>query len=119
MVYTACSYVSLHNVFMSIMQENLVCGPALNDTHTVEVCNLLSLSNCRSVSGIVSNLSEYQRRVIATFTDLEEHRNYLLTLNLLYNGGVTQQSHPLRIGKYIIVCCIETSFIQNSLSRHV
>ena len=79
-----------------------MCGLALNNTHTVEVCKLLSLSNCSSVSGIVNDLSEdapYERRVIAGFTDLEEDRNYLLTLNLLYNGGVTQQSHPLRISE--------------------
>ena len=75
-----------------------MCGPALNNTHTVKVCNSL-LNNCSNESGIVTNISQHERRVRATFTDLKEDQNYLLTLDLLYNGGVTQQSRPLKIGQ--------------------
>ena len=80
------------------MQENLICGPALNDTHTVEVC-LIDSSNCSSVSGMVNNITEIERSVAAEFTNLVENRNYHLTLNLEYNGGVSQQSRKVNISK--------------------
>ena len=44
-------------------------------------------------------LSNGERRVMATFTDLMENRKYTATLNINYNGGVVQQPQPVEISE--------------------
>ena len=39
------------------------------------------------------------RRVMATFTNLEENRKYSASVHVQYNGGVVQQSQPVEISE--------------------
>ena len=63
---------------------------------TVEACN----SSCVSTSGILSS-ADGVRRVMATFTNLEENRKYSASVHVQYNGGVVQQSQPVEISECV------------------
>ena len=65
-----------------------MCGNAVNSV-TVEACNS---SSCVSVTGITDTSADGVRRVMATFTNLEENRKYSASVYVQYNGGVVQQS---------------------------
>ena len=82
------------NQFVSIywVQETSVCDNAISHV-TVEAC---LDSSCTSTNG---TMSDGERRVMATFTDLMENRKYTATLNIHYNGGVIQQSQPIEISE--------------------
>ena len=46
------------------------------------------------------------RRVMATFTNLEENRKYSASVLVQYNGGVVQQSQPVKISEcWLCVSC--------------
>ena len=47
------------------------------------------------------------RRVMATFTNLEENRKYSASVHVQYNGGVVQQSQPVEISEcWLCVSCL-------------
>ena len=73
----------------------MLCGNAVNSA-TVEAC--LS-STCVSVTGIMNMSADGVRRVMATFTNLEENRKYSASVHVQYNGGVVQQSQPVEISE--------------------
>ena len=73
----------------------MFCGNAVNSV-TVEAC--LS-SSCVNVTGIVNMSADGVRRVMATFTNLEENRKYSASVHVRYNGGVVQQSQPVEISE--------------------
>ena len=75
----------------------MLCGNAVNSI-TVEAC--LS-SSCVSVTGITNMSADGARRVMATFTDLEENRKYSASVHVQYNGGVVQQSQPVEISELL------------------
>ena len=62
---------------------------------TVEAC---TSSFCVSSPGILSSVDGV-RRVMATFTNLEENRKYSASVHVQYNGGVVQQSQPVEISE--------------------
>ena len=62
----------------------MVCGNAVNSVN-VEAC--LS-SSCVSVTGIMNMSADGVRRVMATFTKLEENMKYSALVHVQYNGGV-------------------------------
>ena len=64
---------------------------------TVEAC--LNSSFCANTSAAVDLLSDSERTVVATLSDLMENRKYIATLNIVYNGGVVQQSQPVEISE--------------------
>ena len=68
----------------------MLCGNAVNSV-TVEACNS---SSCVNVTGIMNMSADGLRRVMATFTNLEENRKYSVSVQVQYNGGVVQQSQP-------------------------
>ena len=72
-----------------------MCGNAVNSV-TVEACNS---SFCVSVTGIMNISADGMRRVISTFTNLEENRKYSASVHVKYNGGVVQQSQPVEISE--------------------
>ena len=39
------------------------------------------------------------RRVMATFTNLQENRKYSASVHVQYNGGVVQRSQPVEISE--------------------
>ena len=80
----------------------MVCGNAVSSV-TVEAC--LS-SSCVSVTGIMNMSADGVRRVMATFTNLEENRKYSASVHVQYNGGVVQQSQPVEISECVSTCCI-------------
>ena len=72
-----------------------MCGNAVNSV-TVKVCS----SSCVNVIGIVNmSAADGVRRVMATFTNLEENRKYSASVHVQYNGGVVQQSQPVEISE--------------------
>ena len=74
----------------------MVCGNAVSNI-AVEAC--LNSSFCTNANETVDMLSNGERRVMTTFTDLMENRKYTATLNINYNGGVVQQSQPVEISE--------------------
>ena len=42
------------------------------------------------------------RRVMTTFTNLEENRKYSASVHVQYNGGVVQQSQPVEISECVL-----------------
>ena len=72
-----------------------MCGNAVNSV-TVKAC--LS-SSCVDVTGIMNMSTDGMRRVMATFTNLEENRKYSASVHVQYNGGVVQQSQPVEISE--------------------
>ena len=87
--YNNISTFSFHQV------QEILCGNAVKNV-TVKAC--LS-SSCVSVPGVLNTSADGVRRVIATFTNLEENRKYLASVHVQYNGGVVQQSQPVEISK--------------------
>ena len=79
----------------SIWVKEMVCRNAVNIV-TVEAC--LS-SSCVNVTGIINVSADGVRRVMATFTNLEENRKYSASVHVQYNGGVVQQSQPVEISE--------------------
>ena len=73
----------------------MLCGNAVN-TVIVEACNS---SSCVNVTGIMNMSADGVRRVMATFTNLEENRKYSASVHVQYNGGVVQQSQPVEISE--------------------
>ena len=74
----------------------MVCGNAVNSV-TIEARNS---SSHVSDTGIMNMLAvaDGMRRVMATFTNLEENRKYnASSVHVRYNGGVVQQSQPVEI----------------------
>ena len=59
-------------------------------------------SSCVNVSGTVLSLANDMTRVMATFTNLQENKNYSLLLHVLYNGGVVQRSQQVEISKCFV-----------------
>ena len=70
----------------------MLCGNAVNSV-TVKACNS---SSCVNVTGI---MNKDVRRVMVTFTNLEENRKYSASVHVQYNGGVVQQSQPVEISE--------------------
>ena len=62
---------------------------------TVEACN----SSCVSTPGVMNMSADGVRRVMATFTNLEENRKYSASVKVQYNEGVVQQSQPVEISE--------------------
>ena len=73
-----------------------MCGGAISHV-TAKAC--LNSSCSIITNDTVDMLSNGERRVMATFTDLMENRKYTATLNINYNGGVVQQSQPVEISE--------------------
>ena len=75
----------------------MVCGNAVNSV-TVEACNS---SSCVNVTGILNMSADGVRRVMVTFTNLEENKKYSrsASVHVQYNGGVVQQSQPVVISE--------------------
>ena len=73
----------------------MVCENAVNSV-TVEACGSSSRVN---VTGIMNMSADGVRRVMATFTNLEENRKYSASVHVQYNGGVVQQSQPVEISE--------------------
>ena len=69
--------------------QEILCGNAVKNV-TVKAC--LS-SSCVSVPGIINMSADGSRRVMATFTNLEENRKYSASVHVQYNGGVVSSSH--------------------------
>ena len=74
----------------------MLCENAVNSV-TVEAC--IPSSSCVSVTGIMNMSADGVRRVMATFTNLEENRKYSASVHVQYNGGVVQQSQPVEINE--------------------
>ena len=73
-----------------------MCGNAVNSV-TVEAC--LS-SSCVNVTGSIMNMSaDGVRRVMATFSNLEENRKYSASVHVQHNGGVVQLSQPVEFSE--------------------
>ena len=64
------------------------------DNIYIKVCKNLA---CINATGISAD----GRRVRATFTSLKENMKYTATVEVQYNGGVVQQSHPVEISENI------------------
>ena len=73
----------------------MLCGNAVN-SGTIEACNS---SSCVSATGIMNMSADGVKRVMATFTNLEENRKYSASLHVQYNGGVVQQSQLVKISE--------------------
>ena len=88
--------------YYSLLQEISICGIFVINRNaisnvTVEACNS---SSCVSTSDVVLLTStDGVRRVMATFTNLEENRKYSASVHVQYNGGVVQQSQPVEISE--------------------
>ena len=76
----------------------MVCGNTVNSL-TVEACNS---SYCVSVTGIMNMSADGVRRVMATFTNLEENRKYSASVHVQYNGGMVQQSQSVEISELLL-----------------
>ena len=77
------------------MCGNVVVNRNAISSITVEACNG---SSCVSAPGVLSSTNGV-RRVMATFTNLEENRKYSASVHVQYNGGVVQQSQPVEISE--------------------
>ena len=81
------------------LQKILVCGNAI-DTIIVQAC----LNSCVNAStSTVDILSDSRRRVVPTFTNLVEDRNYSASVYVQLNGGLIQQSPSVEISKGIVI----------------
>ena len=79
------------------MCGNVVINKNAISNVTVEACNS---SSCVSTSYVVLLPStDVVRRVMLTFTNLEENRKYSASVHVQYNGGVVQQSQPVEISE--------------------
>ena len=114
--------VILHHVVTQYLinllycQEESICGGAINGV-TIEAC---LNSSCTSTNGTLNMLSNGERRVMATFTDLMENRKYTATLYINYNGGVVQQSQPVDNQPVDSECdCQNATVIAPSLQAHL
>ena len=76
----------------------MLCGTAVNIV-TVEACNS---SSCVSVTGTMNMSADGVRRVMATFTNLEENRKYSASVHVQYNGGMVQQSQSVEISELLL-----------------
>ena len=100
MNYVCIYIVRIIMNFSSCMQEISMCGNVVTNRNaissiTVEACNS---SFCVSAPGVLSSTDDV-RRVMATFTNLEENRKYSASVHVQYNGGVVQQSQPVEISE--------------------
>ena len=64
------------------------------DNIYIKACNN---SACVNATG----MSADGRRVTASFTSLKENKKYTATVEVQYNGGMVQQSHPVEISESI------------------
>ena len=74
----------------------MFCGNAVNSVTVVEACNS---SSCVSVTGIMIMSADGVKRVMATFTNLEENRKYSASVHVQYNGGGVLHSQPVEISE--------------------
>ena len=89
----------------------MLCGNAVNSV-TVAACNS---SFCVNVTGLMNMSADGVRRVMATFTNLEENRKYSASVNVKYNGGVVQLSQPVEICIHVLIYIHESPIIQPHL----
>ena len=69
--------------------------------------DFLTLPNATSVV-----VEDGVRRMMATFTNLEENRKYSATVHVQYNGGVVQQSQPVEISECLLcILCRHYSIV--------
>ena len=90
-----------------LLQEmSILCGTKGNTISnvTAKACN--HFQNCVNTHGVLSSTSDVVRRVMATFTNLEENRKYNATVHVEYNGGVVQQSQPVEISELLAMCSV-------------
>ena len=78
------------------MCGNVVINRNAISNVTIEACNDRL---CISAHGVISMSADGVRRVMATFTNLEENRKYSASVHVQYNGGVVQQSQPVEISE--------------------
>ena len=73
------------------MQESFICRIAVNKV-TVQACDT---DSCVNETAIFTMLPDGRMEVVASFNNLVENRKYLVTVQVLYNGGVVQDSLPV------------------------
>ena len=86
------------------------------DRITVEAC--LS-SSCVNVTGIMNMSADGVRRVMATFTNLEENRKYSASVHVQYNGGVVQQSQSVEISESVTIIINSISILIDTKEAHI
>ena len=72
--------------------------------------HFLTLSNATFVV-----VEDGVRRVMVTFTNLEENRKYSASVHVQYNGGVVQQSQPVEISECVL--CVPCLSLLHCLSE--
>lgn len=100
----------IHLVMVPILllQERLKYKNAIRSL-VVETC---LNSSCVNIFGTVLSPANDMTRVMATFSNLQENKNYLLSLHILCNGGVVQRSQQVEISE-----CIHVFFYCKSFSH--
>lgn len=90
-----------------LLQETVKCKNAIASI-VLEAC---LNSSCVNVSGTMCSSANDTTRIMATFTNLQENKNYLLSLHVLYNGGVVLRSQQVAISKCVVFLAESLAYI--------